>query len=78
MTNTEKLNEILCDVFITEENQLADLKFGSKNWDSIGHMQMISKLEETFGISISPDDIVKMGTYDDVKKVLEESCGVNF
>lgn len=78
MTNREKVNKTLCEVFKAEEDQLTELGFGSKNWDSIGHLKMIAELENKFGISISSDDIVKMGTYGDVVKVLEESYGVVF
>ena len=78
MTNKEELNKILCETFRVEENQLPDLKFGSRNWDSIGHIKMVTELEEKFDISISPDDVMEMGTYEDIIKVLEKSCGVVF
>lgn len=78
MTNKEKLDKILCKAFKAEVEQLCDLKFGDSNWDSIGHITMIGELEAEFNISISSDDIMKMGTYDDIAKVLEESYGVDF
>lgn len=78
MSNKEKLVRIFCEVFKVEEDQAANLEFGGQNWDSIGHLQMIGELENKFGISVSPDDIVKMGTFGDVVKVLEESYGVVF
>lgn len=78
MTNKDILDKTLCKVFKVEAGQLADLKFGSKNWDSIGHLRMIGELENEFGIAVSSKDIVKMDTYGDVIKVLEESYGVVF
>ena len=78
MTNKEKINDVLFEVFKVNEDQLEDLKFGTNYWDSIGHLKMIGELENKFEITISPDDIVRMSTYDDILKVLEESYGVVF
>lgn len=78
MTNKEILDATFCEVFRAEKDELTDLEFGSKNWDSIGHIRLIEELENKFGISVSPDDMMKMGTYNDVKKVLEGSYGVVF
>lgn len=78
MTNREKLNNVLCKTFRVEESQLRDLQFGSNNWDSIGHITMVTELEAAFSISISSEDIMKMSTYNEIVKLLEESYGVNF
>ena len=34
-----------------------------EEWDSIGHMTLISNLEEKFGITFSTDDIVDFSSY---------------
>ena len=45
-----------------------DLKYNEiPEWDSIGHMTLISKLEEEFNISMETDDIV---SFDSFKRVL--------
>ena len=41
-------------------------------WDSIGHMTLISGLEEEFKISIETDDILVLGSFEDGKKILEK------
>mgnify|MGYP001300306091 CR=1 FL=1 len=46
-----------------------NLKYQSVDeWDSIGHMTLISNLEDTFEINIETDDIVDFSSY---KKGLE-------
>jgi len=41
-------------------------------WDSIGHMTLISSLEEVFNISIDTDDIVDFSSYEKGKKILKK------
>lgn len=48
-------------------------------WDSLTHMNLVSALEEDFGISLSVDDISEMDTVmkvlQTVKKLLEKKGG---
>ena len=46
-------------------------------WDSIGHMTLISELEENFSISIDTDDIVDFSSFEVGKKILSK-YGVKF
>ncbi len=41
-------------------------------WDSIGHMSLISSLEEKFKISIETDDIVDFSSFKVGKKILKK------
>lgn len=41
-------------------------------WDSIGHMTLISSLEEKFKISIETDDIVDFSSFKVGKKILKK------
>ena len=51
----------------------AKLKYnGVPEWDSIGHMTLMSSLEETFNISIDTDDIVDFSSYEKGKKILKK------
>ena len=50
-----------------------DLKYNEiPEWDSIGHMTLISKLEEEFNISMETDDIVDFSSYEKGKKILKK------
>ena len=41
-------------------------------WDSIGHMTLISNLEEKFKITIDTDDIVDFSSYKKGKEILSK------
>ena len=41
-------------------------------WDSIGHMSLISELEEKFKISIDTDDIVDFSSFSKGKEILQK------
>ncbi len=63
------------DVFtrVFESVRSEDVVFDGKHeefdeWDSLTHMNLVSSLEEEFGISLSVDDISEMDT---VTKVLQ-------
>ena len=41
-------------------------------WDSIGHMNLISALEDEFKISIDTDDVVEFSSFKVGKKILKK------
>ena len=48
--NLKKYNEVFCNIFEVREDDLENMKLKeSANWDSVGHINLISSLEETFG-----------------------------
>ena len=50
-----------------------DLKFGElSKWDSVGHMTLISTLEDTFDISIQAEDIIEFNSFKKGLKILKK------
>ena len=50
-----------------------DLKFGQlSKWDSVGHMTLISALEDTFDISIQAEDIIEFNSFKKGLKILKK------
>ena len=45
---------------------------GIPEWDSIGHMTLMSSLEDSFGITLETDDIVDFSSYEKGKKILSK------
>ena len=45
---------------------------GIPEWDSIGHMTLMSGLEEAFNISIETDDIIDFSSYNKGKEILKK------
>ena len=73
MTNLEKYNEKFIEVLNVTEEQLEGLSYqGIKEWDSIGHMGLISELEDSFNIEMETDDIVDFSSYEKGKEILRK------
>lgn len=65
MTNIEKYNNAFIEALDVEKSQLADLKYQDiAAWDSVGHMGLISEIEDAFDIQMETDDIVDFGSYE--------------
>ena len=47
-------------------------------WDSIGHMTLMSGLEEEFKISLETDDIIDFSSYKKGKEILKEKYKIAF
>lgn len=79
MENLEKYNAIFMDTFAVDEVDLNE-DFTSANveaWDSVGHMNLISYLEEEFDIMMESDDIVDLQSYEAGKEILAK-YGIEF
>lgn len=79
MTNNEKYNKAFIDTFEITEDKLEKLEYqGIGAWDSIGHMTLISELENAFDIMMDPDDIIELSSYEKGKEILSNNYGVKF
>ena len=73
MNNLEKLNKVLCDVFDFKNLEDINDDLGPdeiESWDSLGHVELITSLEEVFDISLEVVDISRMYTIGGIKKIL--------
>lgn len=65
MSNREKYNKAFMESLDVEESQLDGLSYQDiPAWDSVGHMGLISELEDAFDIQFETDDIVDFNSYD--------------
>ena len=60
MTNLEKYNKIFMESFSIKSEKLdQNLLYESvPDWDSVGHMGLISEIEQVFDIEMETDDII--------------------
>jgi len=73
MTNLEIYNQKFMETFGVTENELSTLKYQSvKSWDSVGHMQLIAELEDSFDIMFDTDDIIDFSSYEKGKELLKK------
>ena len=65
MRNREKYNNAFIESLDVTVEQLAGLKYQDvPTWDSVGHMGLISELEDAFDIQMESDDIVDFNSYE--------------
>ena len=58
---------------INPDTSIDGLKFNEiEEWDSIGHMSLMSALEDAFDISLETDDIVDFSSYEKGKEILKK------
>ena len=78
MTNKEKYNNVFIENLDVTEEQLANLKYQDvPTWDSVGHMGLVSELEDAFDIQFETDDIVDFNSYAKGLEILAK-YGVEF
>lgn len=64
MNNRARYNKAFMESLDVEESQLDDLAYQDiPAWDSVGHMGLISELEDVFDIQFETDDIVDFNSY---------------
>lgn len=65
MNNNEKYKKVFLESLSIDQNSFnEELKYNEiPEWDSIGHMTLISNLESEFNISIDIDDVLNYGSF---------------
>ena len=69
----EKIEVLLAEVLqipaatITDDLAMTDLDI----WDSLKHMELIMTLEQSLGLQLSFDEIVRMRSVGEIKRVLK-------
>lgn len=73
MTNKEKYINAFVEALEVEAEQVAGLEYqGIENWDSVGHMSLISELEDAFDIMMDTDDIIDFSSYAEGIKIMKK------
>ena len=77
MDNNEIKNKVceivagICGVEVSEVSENSTVG-DFPQWDSVGHLSILSKVEETFDISFEPEEMMEM---EDVKDIAEAVNG---
>jgi acyl carrier protein len=74
MDNKEKYKDIFIKSLSLDESKFDDkIKYNDvPEWDSIGHMTLMSGLEEAFKISMETDDIIEFSSYLNGMEILKK------
>ncbi len=79
MTNLEKYTDVFVRLFEIDAEKAKELKYQDiEAWDSVGHMTLISELEETFEIDMDADDIIDFESFEKGKELLESHYNIEF
>ena len=73
MNNKEKYKDIFVNSLALKENFSEELKYNDiQEWDSIGHMTLMSALEQAFSITLETDDIIDFSSFKKGKEILKK------
>ena len=74
MDNKKKYQKIFIESLSIEESSFnEDIKYNEiPEWDSIGHMTLLSGLEDGFKIAMDTDDIVDFSSYKKGMEILQK------
>lgn len=79
MSNLEKYTEVFTRLFEISRDEAENLKYQDIDaWDSVGHMTLISELENTFGIDMDADDIIEFESFEAGKDILSKNYQIQF
>lgn len=53
------------------EVEMAEFKV-TRQWDSVGHVNLMNAIEEAFGISLEPDDILDFRSFKEGLEILKK------
>ena len=71
MSNFEKYKQAFVETFAVDESKVEGLAYQEITaWDSVGHMGLISALEEAFDIVFDTDDIVEFSSFEKGKEIM--------
>jgi len=71
--NLKKYKDAFKETFDLKNDNMDSLKYQSiDNWDSIGHMTLMSALESAFSITLETDDIIDFSSFKKGKEILKK------
>ena len=74
MDSKQKYQDIFIKSLSIDKNKFnTDIKYNEiPEWDSIGHMTLMSGLEEGFGITMETDDIIDFSSFEKGIQILKK------
>ena len=79
MTNSEKYVQAFVENFEIKLEEAEGLQYQQiEQWDSVGHMNLIATLEDTFDIMMDTDDIIDFSSFEKGKEILSANYDIEF
>jgi len=71
MSKIALYNNVFIDTFMLVEKDLVTLKYHDvPEWDSVGHMMLITAIEDVFNIMLDTEDIIDFSSWEKGKLIL--------
>ena len=67
----EKVLEILKDLFELDTVDETCSQTTCEKWDSMGQLNLVVELESEFDVSLEPEEIGEMKSYEDIIRILK-------
>ena len=67
----EKVLEILKDLFVLDTVDNTCSQATCEQWDSMGQLNLVVELESEFDVTLEPEEIGDMKSYDDIIRILK-------
>lgn len=68
----ERILEVLKNTFELESVDKTCSQKTCDKWDSMGQLNLVVELETEFDVSLEPEEIGEMKSFDDIVRILEE------
>ena len=68
----EKILEILKETFELDSVDKTCSQQTCPAWDSMGQLNLVADLEDVFGVTLEPEEIGTMTSYNDIVRILKE------
>ncbi len=68
----QKLKTVMADVFEISPDKIdgSTTMDSVEEWDSLKHIELLSMVEEKFGIELEMEEMIEMITFDDILRIL--------
>lgn len=67
----EKVLEILKNLFELDSVDKTCSQTSCEKWDSMGQLNLVVELESEFDVTLEPEEIGEMRSFDDIVKILK-------
>mgnify|MGYP002622825324 CR=1 FL=1 len=76
MSNLEKYKSVFSDALDIEEDSGVDIEKlvynEISNWDSVGHLRLVTAIEKAFKVSLATDDVLDFSSFEKGKEILKK------
>ena len=79
MNNNGKYENVFVETLGVSKEELPGLQYNTiQAWDSVGHMSLVSAIEDAFDIMMDTDDIIDFSSYEKGKEILSKNYDIEF